>query len=391
MTLPHTPQRILIAHNFYQFAGGEDSVVRSEAQLLEKHGHDVQLYSRHNDEIISTGKPKLAIETFWSRKTVNEIEQLIDNYKPDIIHAHNTFPLISGSLYWTAATRGIPVVQTIHNFRLMCIQAMFLREGKVCEDCLGKSPIRGVLRKCYRGSTSASLVAGSALSMHRWKGTYSKTISAYIALNEFCKQKLIEGGLPPNKIFVKPNFVDLDVYPGHRRTGNPLFVGRLSDEKGVTQLLAALDQSPGMIVDFAGDGPLKDVVIAHPQANYLGLLGTTSLQKTLLNAPFLLMPSIWYENMPRTLVEAYACGTPVFASKLGALAELIEQDVTGLLFSPGDSRDIASTLKYGVNNMARVRQLGANARRRYEASYTSAENYQSLANIYNQVTSQGVN
>jgi glycosyltransferase involved in cell wall biosynthesis len=226
--------RILLAHNAYQHSGGEDRVVESEIALLRAHGHEVAEYRRHNDEITEMSRPMLAANTLWSRHSGNEVERLIKVFRPDVLHAHNTFPLISPALYWAAERAGVPVVQTLHNFRLMCLNAMFLREGKVCEDCSGRSPWRGAVRKCYRASATQSAVLAGMLVLHRGLGTYRNKVARYIALNDFCRNKFIEGGLPAERIAVKPNFVDWGelssppVFGQERARQGVLFVGRLS-------------------------------------------------------------------------------------------------------------------------------------------------------------------
>ena len=179
--------RILIAHNAYQLRGGEDSVVAAEIELLRAHGNEVILYRRDNSDINEMSKPALALNTFWSKRTVNDLEKLIAEFAPDVIHAHNTWPLISPSLYWAAERSGLPVVQTLHNFRLMCLSGVLLRDGKVCEDCMGHLPWRGVVRKCYRGSTAQSAIMAAMTALHRSIGSYRKKVTRYIALNEFCR------------------------------------------------------------------------------------------------------------------------------------------------------------------------------------------------------------
>ncbi len=191
--------RVLMVHNAYQQRGGEDSVVESEVALLRQHGHEVHVYERHNDEVNQTPKWRLAVGTIWSSRTVQEVQALIAGFKPDVMHVHNTMPLVSPSVYWAARKLGVPVVQTLHNFRFLCPQAMFVREGKVCEDCLGKVPWRGVMHKCYRDSTIQSTVMAGMLTTHRMLGTFSSKVSKFIALNEFCRAKFIEGGLPAER------------------------------------------------------------------------------------------------------------------------------------------------------------------------------------------------
>src|SRR3569832_2059398 len=199
--------RILFVHNAYQQRGGEDSVVDDEIQLLRDHGHEVELYRRDNHDIESMGKLAVARDTLWSSRTTRDIEAALSRFRPDVIHTHNTFPLISPSLYWVAAKRNIPVVQTLHNFRLLCPQAIFLRNGKICEDCVGHLPWRAVTRKCYRESTAQTTVLGGMLTAHRALGTYRQRVTRYIALNTFARDKYVAGGLPAKLFHITPNFI----------------------------------------------------------------------------------------------------------------------------------------------------------------------------------------
>ena len=225
------PARILIAHNTYQQRGGEDSVVEAEAALLRQNGHEVEIYTRSNDEINSITKTSLLRQTLWSGRTVRDLNGLFANFKPQLVHVHNTFPLISPSLYWAAHRHNVPIVQTLHNFRLLCPQAMFLRESKVCEECNGRLPWRAVAHRCYRDSLSGSSVLTSMLSLHRVLGTYKKKVSRYIALNAFCRDRFVAGGLPAERIAIKPNFVDLEgmvseTMEGAAQRSGGLYVGR---------------------------------------------------------------------------------------------------------------------------------------------------------------------
>lgn len=377
------PLRVLVVHNRYRHAGGEDSVVESEVNLLRARGHAVRLYERHNNEVEALGKAALAKQAVWSSATLNDMERTYLEFNPDIVHAHNTFPLISPAVYWFARRRNVPVVQTIHNFRLLCLQAMFLRNGEICEDCVGHTPLRGVLRKCYRDSFATSAVAGLVLQTHRLLGTYRHKVDRYIALNRFCRDKLVAGGLPVDRISIKPNFIEqLPIGPA-QRNGNPLFVGRLSEEKGVDLLIAAANRlKPGITIDVVGTGPLQDRLAGHPALRVLGGQSAPRVYELMRLAPFLIMPSIWYENMPRTLVEAYASGTPVIASRLGALAELVADGVTGLLFEPRSDVALAQVLQWAVEHPNEIGAMGDAARKAYDAYYTPDVNYEILLRVY---------
>jgi glycosyltransferase involved in cell wall biosynthesis len=378
--------RVLIAHNEYQQPGGEDAVVRAEADLLRSRGHDVRLYLRHNDELRTTAPAAAALGTAWSRRTAREVDRILDEFRPDVVHAHNTFPLVSPALHWQAAGRGVPVVQTLHNFRLLCIQAMLLRDGRVCEDCVGRSAWRGVAHRCYRRSFAASAVAACALSAHRLAGTYRRKVSRYVALTEFARRKFVDGGLPDDLLSVKPNFVDLGPPAPQPRAGG-LFVGRLAPEKGIGILAAAAAHAGGLPCRVAGVGPEEARVRSCPGLEALGWRTPGDVVGLMRRAEFLVFPSLWYEGCPRTIIEAFACGLPVIASRLGALAELVRHEVTGLLFEPGSADDLARAIAWAKAHPAALAEMGRRAREEYEAKYTPERNYRSLLAIYDQARS----
>lgn len=377
------PSRILIVHNAYQHRGGEDSVVADEIALLRARGHAVESYARNNDEIRDIPRLALAGQTLWSHRTIRELTAMIGKFHPTVIHAHNTFPLISPSLYWAAARAGVPVVQTLHNFRLMCLNALFLRDGRVCEDCAGRLPWRGVMRACYRGSRSASAALAGMLALHRGVGTYRHKVARYIALNEFCRSRFIEGGLPASRVVVKPNFVDFAAPVAEPRAGL-LFVGRLSVEKGIAILADALVCGKNLPLRVAGNGPEAGRLDAVAGVTRLGELPAAAVRAEMARAVAMVVPSIWYENFPRTIVEAFALGLPVIASRIGALAEIVSDGETGLLFEPGNPRDLADRMAWALANPERMAQMGRNARTQYEAEFSAEVNYRRLMEIYGQ-------
>ncbi len=377
------PLHVVVVHCAYQQRGGEDVVVESEVQMLQSRGHRVTLLSRDNEEARGMGTVDLMQQTLWSRRSRRELAAICEAAPVDILHAHNTFPLVSPSVYWEAASRGIPVVQTLHNFRLACPQAMLLREGKVCEDCVGKVPWRGAVRGCYRQSVASSTVLAGMLTLHRAAGTWSRKVTRYIALNDFCRRKFIEAGLPQERILVKANFVrDAAPPEGGPRRGL-LFVGRLSPEKGVQTLSDALAVLPPQCLRAAGTGPQADLLAqAAGDAGMLGALDAASVRREMGSAIALVLPSIWYENFPRTLVEAFSCGLPVIASRIGALAELVQDGVTGLLVEPSSASDLAAKMRWALEHPEAMREMGNRARAVYEAQYTEARNHEQLMAIY---------
>ena len=375
--------KVLVAHNDYQQRGGEDAVVESEVALLRAHGHEVNEYRRHNDELPAIGRAHAALGTLWSARTRADLGALLRAARPDVLHVHNTFPLISPSLYWAAADCGVPVVQTLHNFRLLCPQAMLLREGRVCESCVGRLPLAGVVHGCYRGSRVQTGVLAGMLVLHRALGTWAHKVHRYIALNDFCRDKFIEGGLPAARIAVKPNFVDLPAPAALPRRGL-LYVGRLAPEKGIALLARAAASLPPGSLRVAGTGPDAGLLQGLPAVVMLGAVDAAQVAQEMAQAVALVMPSLWFENFPRALVEAYACGLPVLASRLGALAGLVHDGETGRLVEPGAVQAWAQGMLAALEQPQAMAQMGSAARLIYERLYTPDVNYAQLMAIYAQ-------
>lgn len=375
--------KILIAHNAYQQRGGEDMVVEAEIELLRKHGHRVGMYTQHNDALDNMSRAAAAMSAIWSRRSAGEVERLCDDFQPDVIHVHNTFPLISPSLYWTASRKGIPVVQTLHNFRLLCPQAIFLRDGKICEDCIGKVPWRSVARKCYRESAAQSAVVSGMLITHRLIGTYRERVTRYIALNDFARDKYVEGGLPRARFRIKPNFVASSAAPQWDARHGGLYVGRLSTEKGIEVLAQAMRGLDEMPLQVIGGGPLEGMARDAFGTRFLGFEPLARILERMQTARYLVVPSICYENSPRTIVEAFSCGVPVIASRLGALAGMVREGVTGLLFAPGDAGDLRARIAWAEAHPGEMARMGRAARAEYESRYTPEQNYATLMDIYN--------
>ena len=381
--------RILAIHNYYQQAGGEDVVFKGEVSLLRQHGHEVVEYCQDNMQIHRLSRLPLACHTIWSQPVYRALQRLLCDVKPDVAHFHNIFPLISPAAYYASRKAGVPVVQTLHNYRLLCPAATFLRNGQLCEACLGKtSPWPAVLHACYRSSYAQSAVTAGMLTVHRWLQTWRDQVDIYIALTELARSKFIEGGLAAEKIVVKPNFVYPD--PGRRAGsgGYALYVGRLSAEKGVMTLLQAWQQLPGIPLKAVGDGPLMSSVQAfthtHPDLDIevMGRLAPQEVLALMQGASFLVFPSEWYEAFRMTLIEAFACGLPVVASRLGAMVELVDDGHTGLLFRHRDPQDLATKVRWAVEHPEAMVLMGAHARNVYEEKYTADLNYHMLMNIY---------
>jgi glycosyltransferase involved in cell wall biosynthesis len=376
--------KILLVHNAYQQPGGEDEVVRTEGRLLEERGHALVQFTRHNDEIERMSGVSVAGATLWNRATRLDLARLLKRERPDLVHCHNTFPLISPSAYYAARDAGTPVVQTLHNYRLVCSNAQLFRDGGPCEDCIGKSlPWPGVLHACYRDDRRASAVVVAMLGLHRALGTWSRLVGRYIALTEFARRKFVEGGLPADRIAVKPNFLHPDPGPGRGDGGFALFVGRLSVEKGIQPLLRAWEGIDDVPLRIVGDGPLAPLVreadAGAGHVRWLGRLPQEEVQRLLGEARCLVVPSRWYEGFPRVVVEAFARGTPVVASRLGGLAEIVDEGRTGRLFRPDDAEDLARAVRSIVAGDGALR---AAVRAEFEARYTAEASYRTLMRIY---------
>jgi len=381
--------RVLIVHNRYQLRGGEDVVAEAEAALLRANGVEVRVYQRSNDELRAMPAALAALSSIWSQRAAREIAALCEQQRPDLIHFHNTFPLVSAAPYWTAAARGIPVVQTLHNFRLLCPQAMLLRDGRPCHDCVGRLPWRAVAHRCYRDSRLQSGVAAGALVLHRLLGSYRHRVQAYIALSQFSRSQYVAGGLPVQRIHIKPNFVPDPGAPSGQPRAGGLFVGRLSAEKGVATLIAAsqlLDQHSGPL-RVAGDGPLAAAAAQAARLDCLGACSPAQVQALMRSSSFLVAPSTCLETFGLAAVEAFATGLPVIASGHGGLGELIEDGVTGLHVRPGDAADLARAINWATRHPDAMLAMGRAARARYLANYTPQRNFDLLQSVYQHVLS----
>ena len=372
-----------MVHNAYQQRGGEDAVVDAEIKLLRSYGHKVVEYRRSNEELNKMSRSSAALQTFWSRGAAHKAAELITLENIDVVHCHNTFPLISPAVYWAAARARVPVVQTLHNFRLICPQALMLRNDAPCEDCVGHVPWRGVMHGCYRDSRLQTGVLAGMITAHRVLGTWRDKVARYIALNEFCRQKFIQGGLPANRIVVKPNFVDAGPAPVSIKRLGALYVGRLSQEKGISVLANAMRRLQGRVgLTVVGVGPQADLLDNLPGVRLLGALPANEVMELMRHTQMLVLPSICSENFPRTLVEAFGCGLPVVASRLGGMAHLIDHDRNGLLFDAGSVNALAAAMDSLASDPQRCAEMGLAARQTYEESLTPEINYKMLMQIY---------
>ena len=383
--------RILSIHNNYQIRGGEDESRELEENLLREMDHQVDTYEENNHSLKSIKPIPLALRTIWSNKAYQAVKQRLEASSYDLIHVQNFFPLISPSIYYAAKSEGVPVVQTLRNYRLLCPNALFFRNGQVCEDCLGKYvPYPGVLNSCYRKNRAATAATAAMLIAHRTLGTWTKMVDKYIALTNFAREKLIEGGIPAEKIVVKPNFVHPDPGVGTGSGGYALYVGRLSVEKGIDILLDAWEKLNQQVpLKIVGDGPLADLVVEatkkSPTIEWLGRKPMREVHQLMGEAIFLIFPSKWYETFGRVAVEAFAKGTPVIAAKIGAISELIDSQRTGIHFQPSCSNDLRLKVNWALANRRKLALMRKEVRAEFEAKYTAKANYKRLREIYAQL------
>lgn len=380
--------RTLSVHNRYQIRGGEDESREAEERMLREMGHQVDVYEEDNERVESLGRIRTATRTVWSNETYQKMRRRMKSDRFDLVHVQNFFPLISPSVYYAAREMSVPVVQSLRNYRLLCPNGQFFRNGRVCEDCLGRAiPWPGVMHGCYRDSRSASGAVAAMLTVHSATRTWDNLVDVYIALTEFARRKFIEGGLPAGKIVVKPNFVHPDPGAGSGGGKYAVFLGRLSPEKGISTLLEAWKQLGEKIpLKIIGDGPMSEEVAAAAEqlggVEYLGRKKASDAYDIIGEAMFLVLPSLWYETFGRVAIEAFAKGTPVIASDLGAMSELIEHGRTGLLFSPGDPQDLIKQVDRLLSGENRLSAMRAAARQEFELKYTAARNYEQTMRIY---------
>lgn len=386
---------ILQVHNFYQQSGGEDIVVASEEKLLLRHGHDVHQFTLHNEAIPQMAAYQVAIKTLWNDSAHRAICRKIEKFGIDVVHVHNTFPLISPAIYYAAQVAKVPVVQTLHNYRLLCPAATLYRAGAPCEKCVGKFvPWPAIVHGCYRASTAASAMTALMLATHRAFRTYSAQVNVYIAASKYSLDKFVQGGLPRKRLTLKTNFVIDDPGIGSGYGGYALFAGRLAPEKGLRTLLKAWAAlSIRIPLKIAGDGPLRSEVESlaqtTPNVEYLGFCSRPRINELMRNAALLVFPSEWYEVSPLSVMEAMASGTPVLASDRGSLTEMIVPNQNGLLFPPGDVAALAATVETLFREPDFLSEMRYPTRQHYEANYASEPNYKKLMAIYKQVTSKG--
>jgi glycosyltransferase involved in cell wall biosynthesis len=381
--------RILMVHNYYQQRGGEDECADQDAQVLREHAHDVCLYTRHNDEIRAWPAYRRAALSFgatWSHRTVREVRGLVRSFEPEVIHVQNFFPLISPSVFYAAC--GVPIVCTLHNYRLMCPAGTYYRDGHICEDCRVSGLQTSIRHKCYRGSRFQTAAVATMLRGHRALKTWQSKVTAWVAPTPFARNKFLEAGFPADRISVRPNFLYDAVEPGGDERHGAVFVGRLSEEKGPSLLLDAWDQLRDIPLLIVGDGPLRshlESVVRSRDLDTVRVMGRLPLPEVLEHlrrAACLIMPSRLYETFGRTMIEAYAAGTPVIAPRHGAMTDVVEHERTGWLYAPDDVADLARNVRAVFDNPQDARRVGNTARQVFTERYARAAGAASLIAAY---------
>jgi glycosyltransferase involved in cell wall biosynthesis len=380
--------KVLMIHNRYRERGGEDYSTAAEVNLLRSAGIDCQFHQVDNRDQKNLGA-WAGVNAVWSQSAAREISSLVKDCRIDLVHVQNFFPLLSPSVHWAANRAGAAVVQSLRNYRLACVNGQFFRDGRTCEDCLGRSPLNGIGHRCYRNSMAASSAVAAMLVTHRAIGTWQHRVDRFIAISGFTRTKMIEAGLAPEKIDIKPNFLEIaPPAPGPGKGGYFVYVGRLSEEKGIRTLIDAWKTLPDPIpiLKIVGSGPLdefiKSTAATLPQITLLGGRRPEEVLEIVGRAEALIFPSEWYETFGRVAMEAYAVGTPVIGSDIGAVAEIVEEGITGLRFRAGSAADLALKICQFLIDPERKMAMRSAARETFLSRYTASDNIKLLLGIY---------
>ncbi len=388
------PVPVLMVHNRYRQRGGEDIAFENDIDLLREHGHPVTVYEQSNDRIHGMNRWHLAARTIWSLESSRDVAALIRRCRPGVVHLHNTFPLISPSVNYAAARHGVPVVQQLHNYRFLCPNALFLRNNELCEECLAGSWLLPSIRHgCYRGSRPATAAVATMLMWHRLMRSWKRKTTLLMAPSEFTWRKFIEAGFAKERLVVRPNYLITDPGIGTGVRDGVLFVGMLQPWKGIDVLLEAWRQCPPseslrIVGGGIGADALRESVADMPRTAILGTLDAAAVYAQMHKARFLVFPSLGYETFGRTIVEAFACGTPVIASRRGAAADIVRDGETGFLFQPGDPASLAEKIRWALAHPADMQRMGLAARREFETRYTASAAYSRLMRIYDDAIDQ---
>lgn len=377
--------RVLIVHNSYQIPGGEDSVVDDEIQLLRHGGIECRLFSVTNDAIVSLpAKLKAGINVVYNFDARNSVRRAIREFRPQVVHVHNFFPLLSPSIFDACRDEATPSVMTLHNFRLLCPAALLHPDEKLRERSLHRACWWTVRERAYRNSMPATLALAAMVEFHKRRGTWQSKVDRFVALSPWAKAKFVEGGLPAERIVVKPNAVARPLMPASARRNGALFVGRLDDQKGIKSLVQAWKEV-NYPLRVIGDGPLTNAVREATTAcdiTFLGRQPREVVQREMLTARLLVLPSQGHEMFPLTVVEAFAAGLPVLCSDLASLRSLVVPGVTGLTFPSHDPSALAATVRQALANEGQLSEVAGRASLAYEEHYSPDANLKALLDIY---------
>lgn len=382
--------RILSVHNEYLIRGGEEESRKAEVSVLKQYGNELSSYVENNKKIADLSQVNAALRTLWSKESYRTVKQILQAKKHDVIHVQNFFPLVSPSVYYAAQSEGVPVVQAVRNYRFLCANTFMYRDGNVCELCVKKSfKVDAIQHKCYRENRAASATAASMHLLHSILPTWNR-IDRFLAVSEFVKKKMVEGGFPEHKITVKPNFVYPDPGISLDKEEFILYVGRLQPEKGIMHLLETVDAMNAPIkLKIIGEGTLLPEVLKFANRNnnieYLGKMPLTDTYDVIGKAKALVIPSLWHEPFGRVIVEAYAKGTPVIGARMGGIPELIENGITGYTYEAKSQSDLAAQIDRIYSNTALSKEMGLAAYDLYKRKYTPEANYRMMLDTYNQV------
>ena len=382
-----SPGTVLVIHNYYQLRGGEDVGYETETSAMRSLGWNVHTLDVTNKDLDKVSPIKMSLNTLWNKEAAERVRQKIKEIGADVVHVNNFFPSLSPSIHWAAKKSGAAVVQTLHNFRLGCLNGAFYRDGATCLDCLGKAPIPGIIHKCYRDSLPASATVFGMLEIHRALGTWDKAVDAFIALTDTSRELLIRVGLPASRLHTKPGMLYPDYGVGTGDGGFCLFVGRFTVEKGVATLLQAWasdSELPDLVL--VGSGPLEDKVReaagTDSRIRLMGHMPKAEVIELMKHASMLVFPSQWMENCPAVLSESMSVGTPVVASSLGSTHDILSTGEHAHFFDAGDPKALAEAVSVAISSgqMAEIARISA--RRRFEAQFAPASNLAKLATIY---------
>jgi glycosyltransferase involved in cell wall biosynthesis len=383
--------KILICHNYYNSKSGEDIVIGEDIRILKERQIEVIEYTRSNRDIENYNifqKTRFIAGTVYSKKSVRDIGEIIQEVRPDVALVQNVFPLISPSIYYALHTRQIPIVQLVYNYRLICPNAVLYTEGKICERCIHGNYTHAIVHKCFRNSYALSALYSVTLAAHRHTGNLSKLITAYITPDQFLKNKLVEGGFPDDRIFPVLNPFDVTQYaPSFTHKNYFVYFGRIVHEKGIFTLLGAMKALPNTRLMVVGDGDAymdaKEFVLKEQLSNvqFTGPKYGASLLEILRDAIAVIVPTLWYDNSPMVIHQAFALGKPVIASDIDGIPEIVTNNETGLLFTPGDSMQLAEKIRLLEKDNNLLSRLSINARNKAETEFTSQHRYDGLMSV----------